>query len=106
LGDETNILLYQTVRELFMNIVRHADAKNVNVSFERDYKNIRIQVHDDGIGFDTANIDSYISKKDVFGLFSIYERLKYLGGHVQVESGPEKGTRFTLVAPLKSPGRK
>jgi PAS domain S-box-containing protein len=106
LGDETNILLYQTVRELFMNIVRHAHAKNINVSFERDYKNIRIQVHDDGIGFDTANIDSYISKKDVFGLFSIYERLKYLGGHVQVESGPGQGTSFTIVAPLKSPGRK
>ena len=106
LGDETTILLYQTVRELFMNIVRHAHAKNVNVSFERDYKNIRIQVHDDGIGFETINIDSYISKKDVFGLFSIYERLKYLGGHVQVESGPGQGTRVTLVAPLKSPGRK
>jgi PAS domain S-box-containing protein len=106
LGDETNILLYQAVRELFMNIVRHAHAKNVTISLERDYKNIRIQVHDDGIGFDTTKIDTYISKKNMFGLFSIYERLKYLGGHVQVESGPEQGTSFTLVAPLKSPGRK
>jgi len=106
LGDETNILLYQAVRELFMNIVKHAHAKNVNVSFERDYKNILIHVHDDGIGFNTAQIDSYVSKKDMFGLFSIYERLKYLGGNVQVESGHGKGSSFTLVAPLKSPGRK
>ena len=106
LSDETTILLYQTVRELFMNIIRHANAKNVTVSFERDYRNIRIQVHDDGIGFDAAAIDSYASKKDMFGLFSIYERLKYLGGHVQVESSPGQGTRFTLVAPLKTAGRK
>jgi PAS domain S-box-containing protein len=106
LSDETNILLYQAVRELFMNIVRHAHAKNVAVSFERDYKNIRIQVHDDGIGFDVSKISSYGSEKEMFGLFSIYERLKYLGGHVQVESGTGEGTRFRLVAPLKSPGRK
>jgi PAS domain S-box-containing protein len=106
LSDETNILLYQAVRELFMNIIRHAHAKNVTTSFERDYKNIRIQVNDDGIGFDTAQIDSFISKNEMFGLFSIYERLKYLGGQVQVESGTGRGTRFTLIAPLKSPGRK
>jgi PAS domain S-box-containing protein len=106
LSDETNILLYQAVRELFMNIIRHAHAKNVTTSFERDYKNIRIQVYDDGIGFDIAKIDSFICGKEVFGLFSIYERLKYLGGQVQVESSPGNGTRFTLIAPLKSPGRK
>lgn len=106
LSDETNILLYQAVRELFLNIVRHAYAKNVTVSFERDYKNIRIHVHDDGVGFDMSKIGSYQDKKEMFGLFSIYERLKYLGGHVHVESGPGEGTRFTLVAPLKSPGRK
>ncbi len=106
LSDETNILLFQSVRELFLNVVRHAHAKNVTISLERDYKNIRIHVHDDGVGFDMSRIGSYQSKKDMFGLFSIYERLKYLGGHVNVESSSGKGTRFTLVAPLKAPGRK
>lgn len=106
LSDETTILLYQAVRELFMNIVRHAHAKNIAVSFERDYKNIRIQVCDDGIGFDVSKISSYRREKEMFGLFSIYERLTYLGGYVQLESGTGKGTCFTLVAPVKSPGRK
>jgi signal transduction histidine kinase len=106
LSDETNILLFQSVRELFLNVVRHAHAKNVTISLERDYKNIRIHVHDDGVGFDMSRVGSYQSKKDMFGLFSIYERLKYLGGHVNVESSSGKGTRFTLVAPLKAPGRK
>jgi signal transduction histidine kinase len=106
LSDETNILLYQAVRELFMNVIRHARAKNITVSLERDYRNLRIHVHDDGIGFDVSKVVSYMNKKERFGLFSIYERLKYLGGHVDFESGPGQGTRFTLVAPLKSPGRK
>lgn len=106
LSDETSILLYQTVRELFMNIVRHAQANNITVSIERDYKNILIKVQDDGIGFDISKISSYRSEKEMFGLFSIYERLKYLGGSVQVESGTGQGTSFTLIAPLKSPGRK
>lgn len=106
LSDETGILLFQTVRELFMNIVRHARAKNITASVERDYKNIRIQVQDDGIGFDISHMSSYRSEKEMFGLFSIYERIKYLGGTVQVESGTGQGTTFTLVAPLKSPGRK
>jgi len=106
LSDETSILLYQTVRELFMNIVRHARANNVNVSVERDYKNIRIEVKDDGIGFDISKMSAYRSEKEMFGLFSIYERIKYLGGNVQVESGIGQGTCFKLVAPLKSPGRK
>ncbi len=106
LSDETNILLYQAVRELFMNIIRHAHAKNVTVSFERDYKNLRVHVHDDGIGFDVSKVLTYTKNKEMFGLFSIYERLKYLGGHVDFESGPGQGTHFTLVAPLKFPGRK
>jgi PAS domain S-box-containing protein len=106
LNDETSVLLYQTVRELLMNVVRHAHANNVTVSIQRDYKNIRIQVQDDGVGFDISKMGSMKSEKEMFGLFSIYERLKYLGGNVEVESGIGKGTRFTLVAPLKSPGRK
>jgi len=106
LSDETNILLYQSVRELFMNAVRHARAKNVSVRFERDYRHIRIDVRDDGVGFDVSKMAFSSTQKDMFGLFSIYERLTYLGGHVHLESGPGQGTRFTLVAPLKSPGRK
>lgn len=106
LSDETSILLYQTVRELFMNVVKHAHADNLMVSIERDYKNIRIQVQDDGRGFDISQLSSLKSEKDMFGLFSIYERLKYLGGQVQVESATGKGTCITLVAPLKSPGKK
>ncbi len=106
LSDETNILLYQAVRELFMNVIRHARARNVTVSLERDYKYLRIHVRDDGIGFDVSKVIMFTKDKEMFGLFSIYERLKYLGGYVDFESSPGQGTHFTLVVPLKAPARK
>lgn len=99
--DETRILLYQSVRELMMNIIEHAQARNVKVFVSRDYKNIRISVQDDGIGFDVEEIDPYTAKNVGFGIFSIRERLKFLGGSLEIESKPGHGTRATIVVPLR-----
>jgi PAS domain S-box-containing protein len=101
MDDETRILLYKSVRELLINVIKHAHAQNIKVSIHRDYKHILINVSDDGIGFDTFKTDAYISKKGVFGLFSISERLKYLDGQFKVESAPAHGAHFTLIAPLR-----
>ena len=108
IADETRILLYQAVRELLINVTKHAKARNVKVSIQRDYKHIQISVEDDGIGFDTSTIEAYKSKDGGFGLFSIHERLKYLGGHFKFASKSGYGTKSTLTVPLKlikkSPG--
>lgn len=101
LTDETSVLLYQAVRELLINVTRHAKARNVKVSVQRDYKNVQIDVKDDGIGFDTAQIDPHSTKTSGFGLFTIHERLKYLGGHFKVMSRPGYGTHATLIVPMK-----
>jgi signal transduction histidine kinase len=101
LADETSILLYQAVRELMINVTRHAKARNVKVSMQRDYKNVQIDVEDDGIGFDASHIDSHTSKSSGFGLFTIHERLKYLGGHFKINSKTGFGTHATLTVPLK-----
>ena len=102
LSDETAVLLYQAVRELMINVSRHAKAHNFKLSIERDYKRVRIEVKDDGIGFDGSQIDAHSSKTSGFGLFTIHERLKYLGGHFKIESKPGNGTHAVLIAPLKS----
>jgi signal transduction histidine kinase len=96
LDNDVRIVLFRTVRELLFNIVKHADAKNVTVTTRRDGKNIRIHVADDGVGFDSSNIE----KRSGFGLFSIRERLDFLGGNLEIESKPGQGTRVTLAAPL------
>jgi signal transduction histidine kinase len=82
------------------NIVKHAKAHTVKVSFERDSNNIRISVEDDGMGFNAAK--RHVSKNagKGFGLFSIEERLSQLGGEFNIESRLKHGTRASLMLPL------
>ena len=93
---DVSILLFQTVRELFMNIVKHSQAHQVNVVISRVADDIKIVVEDDGIGFDASQIDTDLT----FGFFSIRERLKYLGGALAIDTGPGRGTRVTVTSPL------
>ncbi len=100
LNDEARVLLFQTVRELLVNVTKHAQALNAKVSIQRDDDKILINVEDDGVGFNTTEIDSY-SGTGSFGLFSIRERLRHLGGHLEIKSKPGHGTWVAIVVPLK-----
>jgi len=94
-------ILYRAVRELLINVVKHAHAQCVKVSICKSNDNIRINVIDDGVGFKPPAEGFGLGKTTGFGLFSIRERLSYLGGSVEIESKPGEGTRITLVAPIK-----
>lgn len=100
MSEEIRISLFKSVRELLINIVKHAKANQVKVSIRREDNNIQITVEDDGIGFSPSE-DKQLGKIPGYGLFSIHERLKYLGGFLEIESKPGQGTRVTLVAPLE-----
>jgi PAS domain S-box-containing protein len=100
LGNDIRIVLFRTVQELLFNVVKHAKAKKVTVMSRRDAKNISIDIADDGIGFDISRVDRYKGTKRGFGLFSIRERLDFLGGKLKIESKPGQGTRVSLIAPL------
>jgi PAS domain S-box-containing protein len=104
LSDEVRTALYRSVRELLHNVVRHAAAERAAVSVNRSDDHIRIVVEDDGMGFDP---EASRGRGDVgggFGLFDIRERMDYLGGHFDIRSMPERGTRVTLTAPLEPTG--
>jgi PAS domain S-box-containing protein len=100
LDNDVRVLLFQAVRELLVNIAKHAQARNVTVSTRRVGDEIRVNVEDDGVGFDISRVGSRDYKKGGFGLFSIRERLGLICGHLDVESKPGHGTRVTLVAPI------
>ena len=105
LEDDIRVLLYQTVRELLMNVVKHAQAKKVMVSFKGNRGHVKISVEDDGIGFDPSKISSRVGKPEGFGLFRIVERLHYLGGEIQFESKPHHGTKISMVVPTEQSGQ-
>jgi len=100
LSQDVLVLLFQSVRELIINMIKHAQAHEVGLDIRREIDSIRIVLTDDGIGFDVSEVLSFPSRKRSVGLFNILERLDYIGGNLDMESQPGCGSRFTLVAPL------
>jgi PAS domain S-box-containing protein len=102
LSQDIKIVLFRSVRELLINIVKHAGARKVKITIRVFKKNLRIRVTDDGIGFSPETKATRTYKDQQFGLFNITERIRHLGGGLEVDSQRGKGTMVTLVAPLKS----
>ena len=101
LDDDVRILLFRDVRELLINIVKHAKAKKVKVSIRKAGSQIQVRVEDDGVGFVPAEVAAKAVKTGGFGLFSIRERLEQLGGHLEIDSAPGRGCKVTMTASLK-----
>lgn len=101
LDDDTRITLFRAVKELVANALKYANASMVKVCIRKSDDVVRVSVADDGAGFDVSKLDASLTSKGGFGLFSIKERLEYLGGSLKIDSGQGKGTRVTMVAPLR-----
>jgi len=95
-----SVVLFQAIRELLLNVVKHAAAHHVCVSMRRRDKTVEISVQDDGVGFQVSRQAFKPGSEGGYGLFSIRERLEYLGGKVTVESTPGRGTTAALALAL------
>jgi PAS domain S-box-containing protein len=93
------ILLFQSVRELLFNVAKHAGIRMARVEVMQEAGRIRVDVEDDGAGFDPVQLNGEGAKSRGMGLFSIQERLSYLGGSMEIDSAPGSGSRFTLITP-------
>lgn len=100
--DDICTLLFQAVRELLLNVVKHAGVNRAIVELAMpDPDLIALTVSDEGAGFDPAAIwNAPDSNATGFGLPAIRERLNLLGGWFDVLSAPGRGSRFNLVCPL------
>jgi PAS domain S-box-containing protein len=101
LDDDIKALLFRNVRELLVNIIKHAHANKVKVSIRRVDEHIHIDVEDDGKGFDSVKVISTAIEDTKFGLFSIRQRLEQLGGQFEIDSEDGRGSKITMTAPLK-----
>lgn len=101
LVEDMRILLFRSVQELLVNIVKHAGAGNVRVSCRRNAGSMLVTVVDDGRGFDPAVGGAQSPDGIGFGLFSIRERLHHLGGEMTIDSVRDRGTAVTLAVPLQ-----
>jgi len=100
-GEDLQALLFQCVRELLFNIVKHAGVERAFVRMGLfDGEQVRIEVEDEGTGFDPGQLPAEGIPSEGFGLYSIRQRLSLVGGRAEVDSAPGEGTRVRLFAPI------
>ena len=105
--------LYRVVQEAINNIARHAAARNVEISLNKNNGFTEVSIIDDGIGFDLAEISidtlKEIDNKDFYipentrglGLLGMQERIELLGGDLEIVSSPGNGTQIHIRVPIE-----
>jgi signal transduction histidine kinase len=97
---DVRVFLFQAVRELLLNAVKHTAGSPVYISMKGiGLGKLRVIVSDRGPGFDPGKLDRQEIQLGGLGLFNIRERMASFGGKLQIDSAPGRGTRITLVAP-------
>ena len=100
LTDELRAYLFQAVRELLLNVAKHAGTNRACVIMQKAHDTLTISVEDNGTGFDPAAAIMRRPRSGGFGLFNVQQRTQYFGGIFTIESSPGCGCTATIVAPL------
>jgi two-component system NarL family sensor kinase len=87
--------LYRIAQEALTNVAQHAQAARVDVRLRITPQEIRLEVVDDGRGFDPEDV-----ARDRYGLVGLNERANLLGGHLKLETNPGAGTRLEVIVPV------
>ena len=100
---QLRLLLFEAVREMLLNVAKHSGVKRAQVRLSRHGREqLKVTVSDRGGGFEPKGLA--VDGWNGFGLVSIRERLRYFGGHLEIDAAPGRGSRFTLVGPRHWPG--
>lgn len=97
---EVETAVFRAVQEVLSNVARHAGADAVLVQFARTADRLVIQVEDDGVGFDPAEVKPTPGSARGLGLLGLQERMDLVGGTVKVDSTPGRGTDVLIEVPL------
>lgn len=101
---KTRALLYKSLRELLVNVVKHAVARRITVLLEADGGELCIAVEDDGIGFVASREQREPSAGEGFGILSVRERLRVCGGTLEIVPGAVRGASVRMRIPFAGLG--
>ena len=104
LRSEQEVILFRSVDEILKNVIKHSEATNVSITAEATRYSFSVCVADNGKGFDTSILTPEFRRSDSFGIFSIKERIEYLGGVLDIQSEPGGGTMVILNVPVSLEG--
>ena len=96
LSREVELALYRMAQEALNNVVRHSQAKHADLHIWFGEKEIKLEVSDNGLGFDMPKSPTDFAPSGHFGLLGIRERADLIGARLEVESAPGNGTRLTV----------
>jgi two-component system CheB/CheR fusion protein len=100
LDEGGRLILFLAVRELLFNVKKHAGVARATVRMDEEDGHLVIRVSDRGAGFDLGEVEARPGPAGGFGLSSIRERLRLLGGRLEIHSRPGTGTRVDVHAPV------
>src|SRR5215469_4619236 len=94
LHPSVSLCLYRVTQEALHNIISHSQARNVKVELSADSERVLLRIMDDGLGFDLSRTVSGL------GLPSMRERVRSIGGSIEIRSGSKAGTRVEVTVPI------
>jgi len=97
---ESATSLYRIAQEALNNLMKHAQPASAQVHLIRDLHHVQLAILDNGRGFDVAKVRNRPGNGS-FGLAEIRERVRILGGRLEIESQPGAGTHLAVTVPLK-----
>jgi len=103
---EVEITCFRLVQEALTNVVRHAKAQRVSVELGQDNEELQLAIRDNGVGFDVLHALEHAAYGTNLGLLGMQERVSLLGGQIEINSTPARGTEIQVRLPLPSPSPK
>jgi signal transduction histidine kinase len=99
LPPNVELVLYRIVQEALTNVAKHSGASAVEINLRRHSNTVTVTVYDDGKGFDIREVTR--TDGSGLGLFGMRERLALVGGAIDIESAPGRGTTIIARVPLQ-----
>jgi two-component system CheB/CheR fusion protein len=96
---DARVLMFQVLRELLFNVAKHSGSKSARVALDAMNGELRVQVSDDGRGFDPEGVGGN-DQNATTGLTHVKERVNLLGGRMSIDSARGNGVRIVLMLPV------
>jgi two-component system sensor histidine kinase UhpB len=103
LAEELETALFRIIQESITNAIKHGRARRIQISLARQGDQVKAVVRDDGSGFDLARLHRGELHSGM-GLYGMYERARLVGGSIQIDSAPGRGTTMRATVPVRMRG--
>lgn len=100
LDDNEKTVLFRVAQEALVNVAKHSKATSVKVTLSTNAHFVKIAIVDNGVGFNVKKLSDFVKKKHI-GLLGMQERVKIVGGEIQIKSSAKNGTSIVATVPVR-----